>query len=233
MQSHRFTRRFVSRVVGYAWLAAGAAPSCSSFATVRSARVTPGSSFTMQAAVASPPGDAAAWFWSLDCTDQCNHAIPGVDLAFASGQRTASRTPFTIGGGLNGFYPYVEGYLQVDTTRARPFGIGVRAGIPISGWMQHQLYARVDLVRTSSVRLLWNPGVVYHTGHSPNGSNAGTFLGLTQAFGAAIGAGSAVFTPSVSMVWGRTERRGFTSEAGTSSRLFGTASVSVTFRKHD
>jgi len=212
---------------------------CTSFSTVRSAVVTPASAFTAQVTVASPPGDAAEWFWSFDCESQCNHAIVGGDLAYAYGKGTTSRRPFTLGAGLNGTIPYVEGYLQLGTSRGRPFGIRVRAGFPVSGWMEHQLYGRLDFVTRSGVRYLWNPGVLYHTGRSPNGENPGTFVGLVQGFGVEVQADGYVFTPSAALVWGRTERTHGLDQIGPVSTVFGSAGISVGFahrkdqRQHD
>jgi hypothetical protein len=217
-------------------LIGGVATGCTSFATVRSAEVNAGSSFTAQAAIASPPGDAAGWFWNFDCASQCNHAIVSGDFVYASGRRTGSGHPYTIGAGLSGTFPYAEAYWQLDTSRTRPFGIGGRAGLPISGWAEHQLYARYDVVTASGTRWLWNPGVVYHTGNSPSGGNPGSFVGLVQGFGVAMGTGSTVFTPSVAVVWGHTRRSNAIIDNAfarnvSGSQVFGTAGMSVTFRR--
>lgn len=206
---------------------------CTSFSTVRSAAVTTGSAFTVQAAVSSPPGDVAAWFWSIDCAQECNHPVAGGDFTYAYGRGMASRQPYTIGAGLNGLLPYVEGYVQLDTSRTRPFGVGVRAGLPVLGAMQHQVYARYDVALSPGVRWLWNPGIVYHSGNSQNRENPGTFLGLVQGVGVAIGKGARVFTPSVALVWGRAERRSYGAKIGPESRLFGSAGLSVGFRHRE
>ncbi len=225
MRARQYATRFI--------IGASAAVGCASFSTVRSAVVSSGSAFTAQATVASPPGDAAAWFWSFDCEQRCDHAIAGGDLAYAYGRGATSRRPYTVGAGLNGTFPYVEGYLQLDTSRTRPFGVGVRGGLPVGGWMEHQVYARYDVKMTSGVRLLWNPGVLYHTGHSPNGENPGTFVGVVQGFGAAVGSGARVITPSVAVVWGRTARRSGATQIGPVSQVFGSAGLSVGFRRRD
>lgn len=60
--------------------------------------------------MASPPGDDAAWFWSFDCAQNCDHLIPGGDFVFAYVPRTPASRPYSIGIGLNGVYPYAEGY---------------------------------------------------------------------------------------------------------------------------
>src|SRR5687768_13372043 len=95
----------------------GSSASCTAFSTVRSARVTPGLSGTIQASVASPPGDDAAWFWSFDCADQCNHAIPSTDVVLAYGNQWSNGRVFTIGGGINGLQPYVEIYTELSADR--------------------------------------------------------------------------------------------------------------------
>lgn len=99
--------------------------------------------------------------------------------------------------------------------------------------MEHQVYARYDMMRTSGARLLWNPGVVYDTGHSPNGENPGTFVGLVEGFGVAIGTGARVVTPSIALVWGRAERRHGATRIGQASQVFGTAGFSVGFRRRE
>lgn len=159
------------------------ATACTSFSTVRSAQVSRASSFTMQGSVASTPGELAGWFWSLYCVQNCANPIIGVDLAYASGRAIESAQPYSIGGGVNGLFPYVEGYLQLDTARARPYGIGARIGIPWYGWSEHQVYARMDWRVRNRTRLLWNPGIVVHTGGSENGMSRGTFIFVSERHG--------------------------------------------------
>src|SRR5262249_48394963 len=102
---------------------------CASFATVRSAEVTPGPAITTQASVAGRPGDDAAWFFSFDCASSCDHSIVSPDIAFAYGLNADSNVPLTVGAGLNGTFPYLEGYAQLGRGNI-PFGIGARGGIP-------------------------------------------------------------------------------------------------------
>lgn len=218
------------RIAGSAVLTC-VATACTSFSTVRSAQVSRASSFTMQASAASSPGELAGWFWSFDCVQNCGHPVGGLDLAYASGRDTESARPYSLGGGVNGLYPYVEAYIQLDTTHTRPFGIGARLGFPVSGWSEHQLYVRRDFHVRDNMRLLWNPGLVIHFGNSPNGQNPGTFLGIAQGFGAELGTKQTVFTPSVALVYGRTSRSGgFDFQNGTESKVFATAAMSMTFR---
>jgi len=158
---------------------------CASFATVRSAEVAPGASIVTQASLAGRPGDDAAWFFTLDCAANCDRPIASGDVVFAYGVNAGSDMPFTIGAGLNGTFPYVEGYAQLGRGTI-PFGIGARAGIPI-GWAMHELYGRVDIPLSQSARVLWNPGVVYLVGNSPNGENPGSLTALTQGVGVQLG----------------------------------------------
>lgn len=206
------------------------AAGCTSFATVRSAEVSPGPSAVVQGSLASPPGDAAGWFWSLDCAQDCNHPIPGGDASFAYGHAGASR-PFTLGVGLNGVYPYLEGYVQLSRSERYPAGVGARVGIPMLSWHQHQLYARVDVPVARDVTVLWNPGIVYHTGNSPNGENPGRFLGLVQAVGVQAGSGPIRLVPSAGVVWGRASRESYGEAIGPESRFFGFGAVSLQFSR--
>jgi len=214
-------------------LAANGAIGCTSFATVRSAEVSPGAAFTVQASVASPPGDEAAWFWAYDCADNCNHLIVGGDLVYAYGLATKSRLPFAVGLGVNGLLPYVEGYAQLNASRTRPFGVGVRAGIPVWSWSEHQIYGRLDVPLGAESRFLWNPAVLYHGGKAPNGNSPGSFVGIVQGFGIQFGTGSRVVTPSVALVWGRAQHRTGFFQSGPASRVFATAGISVGLRHTD
>jgi len=188
----------------------------------------------MQGAVASPPGDAAGWFWSVDCVEGCSRVIPGGDFAFAPG-RVDSPRPFTLGGGVNGVFPYVEGYVQLRRAPRNPAGVGARIGVPIlrRWWHEHQLYARVDVPVGSDGVLLWNPGLVLHTGRSPNGENPGTFIGVVQAVGLQTGSGPSFLVPSAGVVLGRSQRRTHGERIGPETKVFGFASVSVRFSRRD
>lgn len=215
----------LSRV--FAICALAAVTGCISFSTVRSAAVTRGLSTTIQAAVASPPGEQAMWFWSDECF-RCNSPIGGSDLALSYGFPNASGHPLALGLGLNGFYPYAEGYLQLGSSPNRPFGMGARLGLPLSTWKNHQVYARLDIPLDSAVVLLWNPGLVYHAGNSPNGENPGAFVGFVQGVGVQLGTGSGVFTPSAALVIGRAHHRSGPELHGPEIRAFATAALSVT-----
>ena len=200
---------------------------CASFATVRSAEVMPGLAFTTQASLAGRPGNDAAWFFTLDCTQNCDRPIASGDVAIAYGVGASADVPFTIGAGLNGTFPYLEGYAQLGQGKI-PFGIGARAGIP-TGWAMHELYGRVDIPLSASARVLWNPGVVYLTGNSPNGENPGSLTAITQGVGVQFGAGSFTFTPSTALVWARAEHTSYGEQVGPSSHVFGTAAISIGF----
>lgn len=203
--------------------------SCTSFSTVRSAVVTPGAATTFQLAVAQPPGDDAAWFWSIYCANDCDRAIPAWDVAVAIGHATTSRRPYTIGGGLNGPLPYVEGYVQLDTSYRRPSGVGLRLSAPIAGVTEFQLYGRLDKPFGEGSRFLWNPGIMYHGDAS--GLTSGHFIGLVQGFGLEKASGSRVFIPSISLVWGRSVRETNSFVLGKSSTVFATIAMSVGSRR--
>jgi len=201
---------------------------CASFATVRSAEVTRGASFVTQASIASRPGDDAAWFFTLDCAQNCDRSIVSGDVGFAYGLGDSSDVPFTLGAGVNGTFPYLEGYAQLSQGKF-PFGIGARAGIPL-GWAMHELYGRLDIPLSPSARLLWNPGIVYLSGNSPNGENPGSFSAIAQGVGIQFGAGGFTFTPSAALVLGRGEHTSSGEQFGPTSRAFGTVAISIGFR---
>ena len=202
------------------------ASACTTFGSVRSAVVRPGASAEIAASVASPPGDAAAWFWSWDCADRCDHPVIGGDVGVTYGWRPASGLPRAVSAGVNGEYAYVDGYLQLRTG-ARPFGIGLRAGLPLTSWREHQLYARWDVPLRRDTRLLLDPAVMLHEGASPNGAIRGSFLGVLQGVGVQFEGEHVSWTPAVSIVAGRAARDGYGEQVGPVWRLFGTASIGV------
>ena len=202
--------------------------SCTAFSNVRSAVVTPGPTTTFQMSVAPSPGDNAAWLWDFDCQENCNYAIVAPDVVVAVGRGTTSRRPFSVGGGLNGVFPYAEGYLQLDTSSHRPFGVGARVAAPLGGSTGYQLYGRLDIPLNANSRILWNPGIIYTGNHG--GSTNDHFLGLVQAVGLEKGAGPRVFTSSVSLVWGRSARNTNSIFVSKSSTLFGTIAFSFSAR---
>lgn len=122
-------RRKITRGVVASFPLLGPLSGCTTFATPRSAEVRPGNQFSVQAALGSPPGDEAAWFWSFDCATDCNHAVGGVDLNFTRGWVKEDGRGFTFGGGLNGTQPYVEGFLQLKSGPQDPLGVGGRLGL--------------------------------------------------------------------------------------------------------
>jgi hypothetical protein len=210
-------------------LAVGTSASCTSFGAVRSAEVLPGPSLTVQGSISTPPGDGPAWFWSFDCAFDCNRVIGGVDAAFAIGQ--TGRTPFTVGAGVSGLeYPYLEGYVQLGGG-ANPYGVGARVGLPVTGWTQHQVYARYDVRLKNGQRLLLDPALFYHGGNSPNGANPGHFLALVQGVGVSFEGERVSMVPALSVVAGRGEREGLDQESGPFTSIFAVASVSVSWHR--
>jgi hypothetical protein len=212
-------------------LSLGFLAGCTSFSTVRSAEVRPGPAMSVQASIASRPGDDAAWFWSLDCPERCDRAIPSVDLTLEHGRRPSSGVAYTLGLGLSGVHPYAEAYAQLGSSRRLPIGVGARVGNPFASWTQHQLYARVDVALTSRQRLLLNPALFYHSGRSPNGENPGSFLGLVQGVGVEFDMGTVSVRPAAALVWGRAERTSSGQRYGPTTKAFGTASLAVSVHR--
>jgi hypothetical protein len=207
------------------------ASSCTSFATVRSAEVFPGPSFAVQGSMSTPPGDIPGWFWSLYCTQACDHPIVGGDAGVTYGWQGDGRSrSFALGAGLNGVHPYVDGYLQLNSGR-RPFGIGLRVGPPVTNWREHQLYARYDVKLNKSTRLLLNPALFVHEGRAPNGASPGSFIGFVQGAGLLFEGNYMSVTPALALVAGRAYRNSYGERYGPVGTVFGAASLGVTFHR--
>lgn len=205
---------------------------CTTFSSVRSAAPPPGLGVHVQAAIASRPGDEAAWFWSFDCANQCDRTVSGAEVITTYGLRgpDASAARATIGIGLTGFSPTVEAYWRIGGAAARPYGVGARVAI-FDRWVTYNVFGRADFAVRRDTRLLWNPGIVLHTGTSPNRSNDGTFLGLVQAVGFEGGEGPWRVRPSVSFVLGRAEHTSDGRRSGPATRGFATASIGVGYER--
>ena len=206
---------------------------CTSFATVRSAEVRSGPSASLQASARTPPGDEAAWFWSLDCAERCNRPVPGADAGATVGWRPgAGRRAVALGVGLNGLYPYVDGYVQLGDG-GRPFGLGARVGLPLTSWREHQLYGRYDVTLGPSRRLLLNPALFLHEGRSPNGENAGSFLAFVQGIGVEHRGEAMSLTPALAIGVGRARRDGDVGRRERAMSMFAAASLGVTVHRRD
>lgn len=205
--------------------------SCTSFATVRSAVVVPGISANLQSSVAANPGDLAGWFWDVDRTQKCGHAIPSTDLGFAMGQRPRGAMPYAVSLGLSGTFPYADAYVQLRDAASFPAGIGARIAPPVQGWYEGQVYGRMDIPLSDRTRLLWNPGVFYHGGHSPNHQSTGSFRAVVQSIGLQFDVGHVSITPSSSIVFGRATRTSYGQVYQPETRAFVTAEIGVTRRQ--
>ncbi|MBC7895474.1 MAG: hypothetical protein H7066_08670 [Cytophagaceae bacterium] len=204
---------------------------CTSFANVRSAEVHPGPSLSVQASAGARPGPVAGWFWASDCAENCNDPTVGADVGAAFGWRPASGPrALAVSAGISGEYPYVDGYAQLADGR-RPFGLGLRVGLPVWSWRQHQLYARYDVPLGTSVRLLLNPALFLHEGDSPSPGNPGTFKAFVQGIGLEWRGGLVALTPAVALLAGRAERTSYGVRHGPESAVFATASLGVSVHR--
>jgi hypothetical protein len=212
-------------------VAVSAVAGCASFGPVRPAEVTAGPSATGRVSLAAPPGDDAAWLWSFFCAQDCNRSILGYELDYIHGfVPEGGGRPFEVGAGISGIYPFVHGYMQLGVGE-RPWGVGARVGVPVTGWHQHQLYARHDLALAGGNRLILNPALFLHTGNSPNGENSGTFIALVPSVGLEIPHGRVSLLPSASLVTGWTDRRHYSQSRGSAVRTtFPTFSIGVMVR---
>jgi hypothetical protein len=205
-----------------------ALPACTAFSSVRSAEVVPGTTFDVGITATTPPGDAAAWFWSYDCASACDGAFAAVDVAFTRGHvPEGSGRPFEIGAGLSGFYPYAHGYVQLRRG-PRPLGIGGRVALSPIGWHEAALLFRHDVPLGSRARLLVVPTLFSHWGNSPNGANPGRLVAFAQGLGVAYRSGGVSLTPSALLVVGRVHRRSYGAKI-TAHTLFGVFGFTARF----
>lgn len=181
---------------------------CTTFAPVRSAEVAPGYSHDMGITLASAPGEEAAWFWSLECEVECDHAILSYGMSSSYGVVSDEGRAYELGAGLAGTYPYLHGFVQVRRG-ARPFGIGARIGLSVKGWREDALLAAYDIILGPADRLLFTSTVFRHGGNSPNGENPGSFLAFAQAIGLRHGTGRRRLTPSLGLAVGRVRRSSY------------------------
>lgn len=203
---------------------------CTSFATIRSAEVAPGPSLVVQASATTPPGDEAAWFWTLDCVDRCNHAIWAADLGLAIGLASpTSPNAFALAVGLNGTYPYADGYIQLSRRPRAAYGLGARIGIPIERWNEYGVYGRLDRPLRGRQRLLLNPGVFYHTDHSGYYLSTPSFLALVQGVGLLLDGNSVRFAPGLSVIVARGRQPNYPEPFYTA---FAMASATLSFQRH-
>jgi hypothetical protein len=185
----------------------------------------------LQGSLSTSPGDVAGWFGTFDCESNCNGSVVGTHAGLAYGWPSPNgQRGFELGAGVNGVYPYVDGYLQLSGGRA-PFGLGAQVGLPFTGWREHQVYALYDIPLGEKRRLLLNPAAILHEGESPNGENPGTFKGFVQGVGLLLEGTHVSWTPAVAVVAGRAERRSYSQTFGPESSVFVVGSLGVTFHR--
>jgi hypothetical protein len=188
--------------------------------------VRPGFSALVQASATTPPGDDAAWFWSDDCSVDCDHLVAAADLGITWGAVPERGAAYALTAGLSGVYPYVDGYVQLGRGSRMPFGLGARVGVPVDSWNEYAVYGRVDRRLGARRRLLLNSAVFVHTGHSPNGANPGSFVAFVQGVGVLFEGTAASCAPGLAVIAGGGRRNGssFTS-------VFLMASATVTLHR--
>ena len=198
-------------------------PACTTFATVRPARVQPGLSVAGQASIATPPGELPSWMWSLDGAADCDHAVTGFELGVFHGAADSAHAWYAGGGLMAPLTPYFEAYRQLsDGPRAS--GVGFRVGLPVTGWGEYRVFYRRDL----SPNLTTNTHFVVATGTSPNGANSATFVAVLQSFG--LVDDSAGFIPAISVGITRTKRTRYDARESAVG-LLATASVGVVLNR--
>ncbi len=150
-------------------------------------------------------------------------------MVFAYGARPLNGSPYALGFGVSGPWPFLEGYWQFGKSAQHPFGVGARAGIPVGGWSEHQIYGRTDFLLDKDTRVLWNPSVIYHVGRNSDGTSSGSFIGLVQGIGLERDFGSIALIPSAALVVGHGQRTTLNQSYGPETRAFATAALSMTF----
>lgn len=202
---------------------------CTSFGAVRSAEVRSGPTLMLQVSASTPPGDEAGWFWSFDCATECDHSILNMDLGLTLGRAAESEgdRAYALGVGWSGIvHPYVDGYVQLRSG-SRPYGVGARVGIPVTGWNEYQLYGRYDVELENGTRVLVNPSLFYHSGNSPNGANPGRFMAFVQGIGLMYEGERITLTPAASLVFGQGMRESYGAATGSFTTVFAVVSVSA------
>lgn len=199
---------------------------CTPFATVHPATIEPGVNVTFQAAMTTPPGDDAAWFWSYDCESGCNHAIIAPDLGIQFGSEFEGGLPFQLGAGISGLSGYAEIYKQLGDRPGHPWGLGGRLGIPITNWTEHRLYGRFERP-AGDQSLVLNPTLYVFTGNSPNGANPGTFIAFVQGVGLVDRRERTTVIPALAAGIGRGSRENYGTAIGPFTTFFATASISI------
>ena len=200
---------------------------CSAFALPRSAEVRPGPSLSIAAVAATPPGDAASWFFSIYCTSGCNRAMftPAVSFLYGTaGADGVGRAEY--GFGINGVVPYIEAYRRVDGGTGRAFGFGARAGA-LDESRQGQLYARIDLRRNGDRTTFLNPTWFGHFYRDQWFQAVGTAIGTEEVDGA-----SSSLTLAVTPMLGWARRGRYAPEAERSAfSAFVLLSATVTMHR--
>jgi hypothetical protein len=199
---------------------------CTPFVAVHPAAVEPGVNISFQAALTTPPGDDAAWFWSFDCAFECNHVILAPDLGVHIATDEAFGLPLQVGVGMAGSSGYTEIYKQMGDAPGRPWGVGGRIGIPWADWSEHRLFARFERP-AGDHSLVLNPTLYLYTGNSPNGQNPGTFVAFIQGFGLVDRRERTTVIPALAAGVGRGWRKQYGEEIGPFNTAFATASISI------
>lgn len=193
------TRMAQALFLFFALLATG----CTGFAPVRSGEVVPGRRLEVAVTASTPPGDETAWFWSFDCSLECDHPVAALSISGMYGVVPVEGPAFELGGGWSGTHPYVEGFVQLGDG-GEPFGVGARVGVLRHDWSEDVLYAAYDVAAWRDGKIVGTTSILRHGGRTPNGATEGTVMALIQ--GMALTGGR--IEPSVAGAVGRAERAG-------------------------
>lgn len=174
---------------------------CASFSSMRPADIKQGISFHIKGGLSNPPGRETYWFYDFgsDCPLCFSKPIAISEIGLNYGFK-----PYSLGVLMNGFVPQLELYRQLHEGDKSDYGFGGRLGIPI-GWHSHQLYFVYHKKMNDHLKVMFNPGLFYHTGQSPNGANTGSLLFFTQGIGLAIESNYITFLPGVAFIGGKGE----------------------------
>jgi hypothetical protein len=139
---------------------------------------------------------------------------------------------FALTVGVNGTYPYADGYAQLSRQPRAAYGLGARIGIPIPAgnqlWNAYAVYARLDRPLRRRQRLVLNPGVFYHTAHAHGWATRPSFVALVQGVGLLLEGNSVSLAPGLSVIAGRGQQPNYSRPFST---VFAMASVTVTVHR--
>lgn len=186
---------------------------CATFSNVRSAEVTEGLSGSAHLTVLQDPGPSAGYLWAAgdlgDCRP-CSDDVATLDLSLRYGYRPPDAGyALEAGVGTVGFaQSYLEAFIGFGQGGPVPFGIGARVPIEAEdrelAGKDYRVDARVDVRLGRRVRLVANPGWMYHVAGTPD--RPSWLSAFVPAAGVELSWAYLSITPAVGWIVGRGRR---------------------------